>query len=524
MFAPPVARTKPAPPRGSAVAARRPLFPAPRLPVPAKLEVGRVDDPLEREADRVAGQVMRMAAPGVSAAAPLAAAGEAPQIVREALGSPGQPLDAATRAYFEPRFGRDFSRVRVHTDEPAAASARAIRALAYTAGNDVVFAGGRYSPATGDGRQLLAHELAHVVQQSGSIARQPDPKPPLDPNKDVTTVDAAGKIQAGQIDSAAGKGVWRVPVLGLQKDKKGWAVALAPNIGAPAASSDKDVPVDVLLHLHGFGAGYRQLKKGEQDFAGVLQPGQLRDVDLYEAEQQLLSNVQTTKRFVVAVLPQGSPWSDFGDIGADADAYLNDVFKQLVPKFLPKGAVPGRVTVSGHSGGGPTVSSIAGRRTKAGKRTDVFLFDAINFGCIEKVPVMKDDKPVLKADGTPKMVCKDDSPCGSNEYTAVRDWVLDRIQADVKGLPAKPADHKSWLEANGARFRGFTSESLKTKNTCSYGFWYNKLKGDIDPAIDKLPVGADAKAQLHLNYVVKEAPGPHENLLAHGSLKAALAD
>jgi len=340
----------------------------------------------------------------------------------------------------------------------------------------------------------------------------------------VTTVDASGTLQAGQTDSAKGKGVWRIPVTGLQKDKKGWAVALVPNIGAPAASSDKGVPVDVLLHLHGFGAGYRQLKKGEQDFAGVLQPGQLRDVDLYEAEQQLLSNVQNTKRFVVAVLPQGSTWSNFGDISADADAYLNDVFKQLVPKFLPKGAVPGRVSVSGHSGGGPTVSSIAGKRTKVGERTDVFLFDAINFGCTDKVPAMKDDKPVLNADGSPKMVCKDDSPCGSNEYTTVRDWVLARIQDDVKGLPAKPADQKSWLQANGTRFRGFTSESFKTKNTCSYGFWYNKLKGEVDPAIDKLSVSADAKAQLHLNYVVKEAPGPHENLLAHGSLEAALKD
>lgn len=74
----------------------------------------------------------------------------------------GRPLDPATRAYFEPRFGHDFSRVRVHSDARAAESAQSLNALAYTAGTDVVFASGEVSP------QLLAHELAHVVQQSHS--------------------------------------------------------------------------------------------------------------------------------------------------------------------------------------------------------------------------------------------------------------------------------------------------------------------------------------------------------------------
>lgn len=93
--------------------------------------------------------------------------GQAPPIVHEALHSPGQPLDGPTRSFFEARFGHDFSKVRVHSDDKAAASARAIDALAYTVGQDVVFAPGQYSPRARGGQQLLAHELAHVIQQDG---------------------------------------------------------------------------------------------------------------------------------------------------------------------------------------------------------------------------------------------------------------------------------------------------------------------------------------------------------------------
>ena len=89
-----------------------------------------------------------------------------PPIVHDVLNSPGQPLDRETRAFMEPRFGHDFSGVRVHTDAKAAQSARAVNALAYTAGRDVVFGPGQYMPETMGGKRLLAHELTHVVQQS----------------------------------------------------------------------------------------------------------------------------------------------------------------------------------------------------------------------------------------------------------------------------------------------------------------------------------------------------------------------
>jgi Domain of unknown function (DUF4157)/Putative peptidoglycan binding domain len=92
---------------------------------------------------------------------------EVPQVVHDVLRSSGQPLDIETRAFMEQRFGHDFSHVRVHTDGQAAESARAVNALAYTVGRDVVFGAGQHAPQTEAGRRLLAHELTHVVQQGG---------------------------------------------------------------------------------------------------------------------------------------------------------------------------------------------------------------------------------------------------------------------------------------------------------------------------------------------------------------------
>ena len=121
-----------------------------------------------------------------------------PPIVHEVLRSPGQPLAGRTRALMEPRFGHDFSRVRVHTDAKAAESARAVNALAYTRGPDVVFAAEQYRPGTDEGRRLMAHELTHVVQQDG----QPSvPSPAL-----VTgPVDSPSEREADRIVDTVGR-------------------------------------------------------------------------------------------------------------------------------------------------------------------------------------------------------------------------------------------------------------------------------------------------------------------------------
>ncbi len=106
-------------------------------------------------------------------------------IVHDVLRSPGQPLDSATLAWMEPRSGHDFSQVRVHTDSGAGDSARAVNALAYTVGRDIVFDSGQYVPKTGARKQLLAHELTHVVQQREAPNQnllQRLPREPGDPN------------------------------------------------------------------------------------------------------------------------------------------------------------------------------------------------------------------------------------------------------------------------------------------------------------------------------------------------------
>ena len=145
----------------------------------AKLEVGTSDDPLEREADRIAECVMRgEAAPARHSVAPVAVSRAlqqpansnswpAPSAVEAILATPGQPLAADARAFMEVRFGHSFAAVRVHDDACAAGAAAGIAARAFTVGQHVAFARGQYAPASAAGRRLLAHELAHVLQQTG---------------------------------------------------------------------------------------------------------------------------------------------------------------------------------------------------------------------------------------------------------------------------------------------------------------------------------------------------------------------
>ena len=168
-----------------------PLRPTPRLTFQTKLTVNTPGDAYEQEADRVAEQVMRMPEPQSqrtcacggtcddcmknhdSSPLQMKSPGglpqgqtEAPPSVDRVLDSPGQPLDSGTRALMEPRFGRDFSPVRIHSGAEAQRSAREVNARAFTVGNHVVFAEAQLSPATREGRGLLAHELTHVVQQT----------------------------------------------------------------------------------------------------------------------------------------------------------------------------------------------------------------------------------------------------------------------------------------------------------------------------------------------------------------------
>src|SRR6185295_10545670 len=197
-------------------------------PLQAKLKLGAVDDPLEREADRVAEAVVSgSAAPSAvqrkcaaceeeeeqlqrsptgqayfeprfgqgsgppsrpvqrAAAIPAAPTGPAPPGVSGA----GAPLDPGVRAYMEPRFGTDFGGVRVHAGGEAANSARTLNARAYTVGRNIVFGASEYRPDSAAGRRLIAHELTHVVQQDSAA---PEPTPRAQRTAVDTTVDTTG--------------------------------------------------------------------------------------------------------------------------------------------------------------------------------------------------------------------------------------------------------------------------------------------------------------------------------------------
>lgn len=162
----------------------------------AKLVMGDQDSNAEHEADRTAGQALSSAhgqpsIPRDTGGAPGAAA-QAPESVERALAHSGTALDAPVRRDMQEHFGYDLSRVRVHRDAPSEQSAREIGARAYTVGRDIVFGAGQYAPASSDGRRLLAHELAHVLQQTGpdgSAVVQPTlrrtPAPPQSGGHDV---------------------------------------------------------------------------------------------------------------------------------------------------------------------------------------------------------------------------------------------------------------------------------------------------------------------------------------------------
>lgn len=135
----------------------------------------------EVQTARVAGGIQRMCADGASEEKEQIQAKAEPRAIPEvtaetqaaidAMRRGGAPLDQETRAFMEPRFGHDFSQVRIHTDTRAATIARSLNALAFTVGNDIAFAPGRYQPGSNAGRTLLAHELTHTIQQTGGAMR-----------------------------------------------------------------------------------------------------------------------------------------------------------------------------------------------------------------------------------------------------------------------------------------------------------------------------------------------------------------
>ncbi len=149
-------------------------------PLQTKLAVSQPGDEFEQEADRVADQVMAVPSHSVLGGASHRIQrytgqidremGTVPTSVDHVLASSGRPLDPALQKGMRRRFGYDFSHVRIHTGAEAEQSAREVNAHAYTVGHNIVFGAGRYAPGSNNGLRLIAHELAHVVQQDTACA------------------------------------------------------------------------------------------------------------------------------------------------------------------------------------------------------------------------------------------------------------------------------------------------------------------------------------------------------------------
>jgi hypothetical protein len=249
-----------------------------------QLKIGAVDDPLEREADVVAQQVMRTpdygaisgsavstsgssgshAAPSVRAKSAInAPAGSqsgqatAPPIIHDVIRSSGQPLSPGDRTFMETRLGRDFSDVRVHTGPLAARSAESVAANAYTVGSHVVFGDGRYEPGSGAGRRLLAHELVHVMQQSSSPASS-GAAVMRDPAKPTPIIFAADQLVKAKEDFTLTDAAGKTTVKAI---KKGDLLRIVADVGDPKGYSYSAIVMK--------NAGEAELKAGKTQ-VGVL--------------------------------------------------------------------------------------------------------------------------------------------------------------------------------------------------------------------------------------------------------------
>jgi Domain of unknown function (DUF4157) len=232
------------------------------VPIQRQPTISAPRDADEREADEVADQVMRFAEPALISPAAAAVQRQcAPCELEEqttirtmrtsspntdatldtgaavrAAGRGGAPLSNHLRAYFEPRFGHDFSGVRVHADGEAASAARGVQARAYTFGNDIVFGSGEYAPATQHGRRLLAHELVHVVQQGKgplSLSRQP-----------ITPCDPSG-CAAGPVPGSSSE-FHDTPGTGVQDTRQRNAAAITGPTTSPAPNLTNFVKQELL--------------------------------------------------------------------------------------------------------------------------------------------------------------------------------------------------------------------------------------------------------------------------------------
>ncbi|HYP39181.1 MAG TPA: hypothetical protein VEX13_02375, partial [Chloroflexia bacterium] len=333
-------------------------------------------------------------------------------------------------------------------------------------------------------------------------------------------------------------GIRRIPIEGLTQGNQDAApdpersTAEAANGRAivliPVALLDPAKPpatVELLLHLHGWGIGWRtRSKAGPEKGMGA---GTVRDEALNKIEAQLEASGRGQ---MMAVLPQGANKSQFGE-KFNSDAYLKDVFDRLVAmKIWPTAPKVGNLVLTGHSGAGATLSEMLKDKSRLpstiGRLAEVVLFDAIN---------------------------------GPVELKKVTEWVLAQLDSEAKALAGEGTKDKQldFVTNKGMRFRGYYTPKYWKQATdkdgnklwldpptnkkpqyildennkpkwFGYGVQYEKLKADIDAwfaALEKKKaLDPEVFAKLRANYEVKQVGSgvTHEGVIGSGKLQEAL--
>ena len=334
---------------------------------------GTCDDCKAEQADEEHGRVHRM--PVTASRSGHASASSAPPIVHEVLRTPGQPLDSAARAFFEPRFGHDFSQIRVHTDAKAAESARAINARAYTVGDQIVFGSGQYGHAVGERAKLIAHELAHVVQQGALL-----PSPVLRRQPETTVhVDSTDKKLA-QGTGGSGAVIYEYTARAMKEpDKKDdpkkpgkqFDIVL-PLLVYPPAKIDPAKKVDIFVFFHGMRASYEEGTKTQasQGSEPIAIWTQLKEAVGASGRLGIAPQAPATWTFSsddAKWIPTTAQWNEaLEKVGFDG--LINIALQRLSDDLgLKTPLVAGDIHVAGHSAGGHGI--IEATREKGGAKT-----------------------------------------------------------------------------------------------------------------------------------------------------------
>jgi hypothetical protein len=444
-----------------------PLAQREALPEEEELQMKSVDNSIQREELSAEELQMQQSDPNTQIAT-----GDLESQLGSSKGS-GSPLSDDVRSFMEPRFGADFSGVRVHTGSDAVQMNRGVNAQAFAHGQDIYFGAGKLPGKDA----LTAHELTHVVQQIGEIrTKLSNHLDGISQSIQRTGWSDATKGSVNASESAVG-GIRRIPIEGLilgnqepmklntNESAAGKAIVLIPQ---SLGQNPNPGQIEVLVHLHGHNRGYRKENNA----------GNVRDIALDKIEQQLDASGRTK---TIGILPQGGNHSEFGKSGLDIDKYISEVLVKIQPLTTWSILPTTRVVMSAHSGGGGRIGEmLAGQKGKLpANMGELILFDAIN---------------------------------GPGELSSVSGWILQQISSDLSNLAGKSvADQLTYLERS-IRFRGYY--------TVGYQVRYRQLANTLSSRFKKPDVAALPSAvasKLQDNYQVKSAGHGDHNAIVGGA-------